>query len=241
MTRMTLIQKVGCVLLISLPLFVCAETVYIDDKIKIGLHQDKDIDSPIIKLLPGGTALEVVKRDTPLTQVKEPGGTSGWIDNRYLVDAAPGRAQLLQLQEKAGKLEAELSALKGNKPTTPAAADTGGDTEKFAVLLKENEELKQQLQSEQLKSGELQAQAAELRNQLSQAVNADSASGAEETETVTATGDTETGVAGLFHFAGSLNWHYLLIGIAVCLILGLIGGVVLMDWMSRRRHGGFRI
>jgi len=103
---MTLIQKVGCVLLISLPLFVCAETVYIDDKIKIGLHQDKDIDSPIIKLLPGGTALEVVKRDTPLTQVKEPGGTSGWIDNRYLVDAAPGRAQLLQLQEKAGKLEA---------------------------------------------------------------------------------------------------------------------------------------
>jgi len=237
MTRRIITKQTGWAFLLFLPLAVFAQTVYIDDKVKIGLHQDNGIDSPIIKLLPAGTALEVVKRDTPFTQVKEPAGASGWIDNRYLVDAAPGRAQLLQLQEKAEKLELELAALKSGGPTTPAVAATEGDSGKFAVLLQENTELKQQLQSEQLKSGELQAQAAELRNQLSQA----GASSAEETEVEAMDENTATGITALLPFSGAPDWRSVLIGIVACLLIGMLGGVYLMDWMSRRRHGGFRI
>ena len=36
-----------------------------------------------------------------------------------------------------------------------------------------------------------------------------------------------------------LSWG--LIGTAVSLLLGFIGGIALFDWMSRRRHGGYRI
>jgi len=36
-----------------------------------------------------------------------------------------------------------------------------------------------------------------------------------------------------------LSWG--LIGTAVALLLGFIGGIALFDWMSRKRHGGYRI
>jgi SH3 domain protein len=35
--------------------------------------------------------------------------------------------------------------------------------------------------------------------------------------------------------------HWGLLGMAVSLFLGILGGIALFDWMSRRRHGGFRI
>ena len=171
--------------------------------------------------------------------MKEPGGSSGWIDNRYLTDAAPGRAQLMQLQEKAGKLEAELSLLKADSQNAAPAPDT--DTQKLAALLKENEELKQQLQSEQLKSGELQAQAAELRNQLSQAGNQDRSAESEEQEAESPADSLTARLMDKFSFSVSLNWQVILAAMAVCLVIGLIGGAYIMDWRGRRRHGGFRI
>jgi SH3 domain protein len=213
-----------------LPSSVTAETVYIDDKVMIGLHQDQDIDSAIIKLLPGGGALEVLKRDTEFTQVKEPGGASGWIDNRYLVDAAPGTAEVQQAQEKIARLEADLSALKQGQKTTAAFA-TGN--QKLDALSKENEQLKQQLQSEQLKAGEFQAQAAELRNQLDRG-DAGARDGAANDSS-----DSDQ-ASGPGSGSGNSGWFTGLIGI-VCIIIGLIGGACYMDWYSRRKHGGFRI
>ena len=238
MATMTFAYRVGLLLFFSMPLIALAETVYINDKVTVGLHQDKDVDSAITKTLTSGTALEVLKRDTPLTQVKEPAGTIGWIDNRYLADAAPGRSQLLQLQEKAGKLEAELSALKANSQNISPSSDA--DAQKFAMVLKENQSLQQQLQSEQLKAGELQAQASELRNQLSQAGARERST--VETDSQATSGITMTGIQDKFGFiTDNLNWRTILAGMAVCIVIGLIGGAWLMDWAFRRRHGGFRI
>ena len=235
MAKMGFSYGVGLLLVILMPLPGFAATIYIDDKVMVGLHQDKDVDSPIIKTLPSGTVLELLKRDTPLSQVKEPAGSSGWIDNRYLADAAPGRAQLAQLQEKAAKLETELSTLKANSQN--ASPPAGADAQKLAGLLKENEELNQQLKSERLKTGELQAQAAELRNQLSQAATQErSASGSD------ATTDAAAGASDIFGLSTDYpGWRALLTGIIICIVIGLLGGAFLMDWRNRQRHGGFRI
>jgi SH3 domain protein len=225
-------------LLSILPLTATAENVYIDDKVMVGLHQDKDIDSAIIKLIPGGTSLEVLKRDSAFTQVKEPGGTSGWIDNHYLVDSPPGRAQTLQLQEKITRLEGELSVLKTGRPAPPAA---GTDNQDVAALDKENGELKQQLQSAQLKVGEFQAQVAELRNQLSQLTSAPDVGDKQvAAEAITVNADSnQPGWPGLP--VANLGWRVIATGIVACLLIGLVSGILLMDWNNRRRHGGFRI
>jgi SH3 domain protein len=37
----------------------------------------------------------------------------------------------------------------------------------------------------------------------------------------------------------SLSWG--LIGSSVALLLGFVGGIALFDWMSRKRHGGYRV
>ena len=238
MNKRTSLCRATCLLLFILPLMATAENAYIDDKVMIGLHQDKDIDSAIIKLLPGGTALEVLKRDSTFTQVKEPGGASGWIDNHYLVDSPPGRAQTLQLQEKITRLEGELSALKTGQPASPAA---GTDNQDVAALGKENGELKQQLQSAQLKVGEFQAQVAELRNQLSQLTSGPDIADkqvAEEAATVNANSNQP---AWMGFAVANPGWRVIATGIATCLLIGLISGILLMDWNNRRRHGGFRI
>lgn len=221
------------IMFLLLPLAVVAETAYIDDKIMVGLHQDKDIDSPIISLLPGGTTLTIIKSDTPLTQVQEPGGASGWIDNRYLTSTAPGNARLLQLQEQVSTLEAELTSLRTTTAGTPEPA--GPAVEILAALEKENAELQQKLQSERLRAGEMEAKAAELRNQLSKA-------GVPAADKVQdAAGEAGAGAVQFALGPFDLNARSILIGMLACAMIGLIGGIALMDWNNRRRHGGFRV
>ncbi len=62
-----------------------AETVYVIDELKIGLHESASINSPIVKLVPSGTELTVMERGDDLVKVKEPEGQQGWINNKYLV------------------------------------------------------------------------------------------------------------------------------------------------------------
>jgi uncharacterized protein YgiM (DUF1202 family) len=238
-----------CVILLMLliPAMVIAESVYIDDKLMVGLHQDKSVDSPILKVLPGGTTLEIVRRDTPLSQVKDPDGTTGWIDNKYLTDAAPGRAQLQTALDQISKLEAEIASLKSAAVST---APTGPDD--VVKITKENEELKQLLKSERLRIGELQTQTAELRNKLAKSNGGDSDL-IEQLDTLTREkaelekelGKIKTGTQPsqekIKLEIGEFDWKRMLISVAVSLLIGFIAGLLLLDWMNRRRHGGFRI
>lgn len=223
-----------------------AEDIYLDDKIMVGLHQDKSVDTPIIKLLPGGTRLDLVKRDSPLSQVRDADGIYGWIDNNYLTDTPPGRAQLQIALEKVARLEEELANLR----TSPATGVRSQDGQQTSALAKENEELKQLVKSERLRVGELQAQSAELKNKLGQMpdnsklVNQLQQLKQEKTELVNRLESLETGKKTERNITidmGEINWKKLLIYIGAGLVIGFILGLYLMDLVIRRRHGGFRI
>ena len=234
-------------LLMSLP--AGAVAIYIDDQLQVGLHQDKAIDSAILKLLPSGTMLELIKRDTPMSQVREPGGNSGWIDNRYLKDTAPGRAQLVEAQNKIATLEKALADAKTTAPVTGTATPGSND----AKLAKENKELTDLLKSERLRVGELQAQIADLRNKLGKSVNeteeelqAQIEKLVHEKETLEKTLAQARSIQSSTLTPnqislGEFNWRKMLIAIGISLLAGLFGGVWLMDWFIRRRHGGFRV
>ena len=90
-------------ILCLLTTIVHAETVYVIDELNIGLHEDRTIDSPIIKLVPSGTSLSVIERENDLIHVQEAGGTKGWINSKYVVVEKPGKSRITELK-KATKL-----------------------------------------------------------------------------------------------------------------------------------------
>ena len=241
--------KLNYILLFCLLTFtvtVAAKTVFINDRVMIGIHQEKSVDTPIVKLVPGGTSLDLIKQDEPLSQIRDPDGIIGWVDNTYLTETEPGRAQLAAAESKMEKLAEELEQLKS--VTGPAATEQDGDPGNS--LLKENEELKQLLKSERLRVGELQAQTAELKNRLSgmpqpsvdtgmlDELSSENKLLRQELEKSRTTINTREPVEISL---GDLDWKKLLIVIAVSLLTGIVTGIYLLDLKLRKRHGGFRI
>ena len=222
-----------------------AETAFISAQVEVGLHEERSAHSAILELLPEGTELEVLERDGDAARVRLQDGREGWIPIGYLSAEASAPAELAELRrrlpelmsalerEQAARLEAdqriaaseeELAALRARLSageTGSGEAQTEEDSQilrDFEVLADENRQLKQQI-----------AELEELR--AAAQARADSASGA----TVRADGSGA-------HSPGILErpfWHWLLIGFVLLFAFGL--GAFAVDWLTRRRHGGYRI
>jgi len=205
-----------------------AATVYVTSQLQFGLHADKSIGSAVIKLLPTGAPLELIKTEDSFSYVRTEDGTSGWIDNSYLTEEVP------------------LAGFTAISPSQPASADNAGD----------GSSVEQQLKSERVRTGELQVQIAELRKRLGQDGSNDSlyakidqlAVEKKQLEVQLAQILEGNGPAGEVSRpaadsdeGGLYNLRNLLIALSVALLAGIIAGLYLMDFLYRRRHGGFRI
>jgi len=84
-----------------------AETVYIAERIRIGLRAEILETSAVVKTVETGTPLEVIERFDKLVRVRDPQGTEGWIEARYLSPDPPARLQLSKLQEDLAKSRAQ--------------------------------------------------------------------------------------------------------------------------------------
>ncbi|MBF8269076.1 MAG: hypothetical protein HW386_785 [Gammaproteobacteria bacterium] len=249
------------VLLVLLPfLAVPAESVYITDKLNIGLHEDKTLDSPINLVLPSGTPLEVIKREDKLSFVRTASGVSGWVDNSYLVADGPVGEQVNALTARNTTLEQQLKILQaGGAASSGAANDVAKLSGDYAAL-------QQQFRTERLKVGELEVTIAELRKRQGQdndtealyreidtlretnkALEIKLANAQPGSAPANANGSGEvmadTVSSGLSTAAQSISfsWRNLLIMVLVLIIIGLAAGVYLMDYLNRKRHGGFRV
>lgn len=218
-----------------------AETVYITDELNIGLHQDRSVDSPIIKLLPSGTALTIIQRDNDLVYVRDTAGKQGWINNKYVLNEMPGKSRTVELEKKNAALQQEIKTLKANKPTVAVNNDAA------------TKELERQLNSERLKVGELQAQLTNIKTdianiddsgkmladlkdlkQQNRQLIAQLESSGIDVDISTAPIENESAV--------TLNgWQQILITCLIIFILGIASGAFMLDFNNRRRHGGFRV
>jgi len=236
-----------------------AETVYVTAQIRAGLHEEKSLDSPVTKLVVSGTALEIIKREDSLSFVREPEGTSGWIDNSYLSTETPAPSgQLKEALDRGDVLERRLAEAQQQiadlSAGRPAPAASGTESQRNDALKKQIAEVEQQLKQERLDAGELRAQLAELKKRLG--VNNDNASLYQRIQELEAEkkefevmraggaagGTAAAGNAGPPATAGiTLSAGNLATGLAIALIAGLLAGIYLMDYLNRRRHGGFRV
>ena len=84
---------------------VYAEVVYVTDEVKIGLHKEPSNESPIIKLVPSGTKLNIIERENDLIHVEEPEGVRGWINSQNILNSKPGKTKINELETVKKELE----------------------------------------------------------------------------------------------------------------------------------------
>ena len=225
-------------ILCLLTTIVHAETVYVIDELNIGLHEDRTIDSPIIKLVPSGTSLSVIERENDLIHVQEAGGTKGWINSKYVVVEKPGKSRITELEKSNEALKQEIAQLKTK--TTPS---NGSEAQK---------ELEQQLNSERLKAGDLEAQLAALKTNVADIDNSGKLLADIETlkqENRHLISQLESSGIEVEANSASLSESYTTIGgmkqiivtLLIVFAIGIAGGIFILDFYNRRRHGGFLV
>lgn len=87
-----------------------AETAYVTDSLRLGLHREQDTSDQAFANLVSGTELEVLQRIPNYAEVETSDGQRGWVRSVFLVTEKP--AQLI-VEETIAELEAvrqELTA-----------------------------------------------------------------------------------------------------------------------------------
>jgi SH3 domain protein len=135
-----------------------AETGYVTDMLRLGLHEASDTSDEPIENLTSGTALEVLERTSLYLRVRTEQGREGWVKAAYVVGEKPARARVAELeaetavlrealeQANAARTEAEgtASRLGARAEAREDSRDAVGET--LARLRRENEDLEGRLE-----------------------------------------------------------------------------------------------
>lgn len=84
-----------------------AETRYVSDQLEITLRSGTSTRHEILRMLPSGIALEVLKVDNQsgYTRVRTSQGQMGWVLTRFLMKTPAARNQLLRMEKKLAEVE----------------------------------------------------------------------------------------------------------------------------------------
>lgn len=129
---MTRICALG--LLILLPAVeAAAQSAWVSDQFEVMLRSGPSTSNAIERMLPSGTALEVIERDneTGYSRVRTAAGTEGWVLTRYLMNEPSAREQLATLTRRLTNansqgttLTSQLDAVKGEYDTAKRQIST---------------------------------------------------------------------------------------------------------------------
>ncbi len=97
------LRAIAMLLMLGMFTAAQAETVYVAERIRIGLRAEVVETSAVVKTVETGTPLEVIERFDKLARVRDPQGTEGWIEARFLTPDPPARLQLDKLQGDLAK------------------------------------------------------------------------------------------------------------------------------------------
>ena len=130
-----------------LPLTAVAETAYVTDNLRLGIHLAEDTSDRAFRMLESGQPLEVLYRAGSYASVQLPDGVQGFVKANYLVTEKPAKLILAETFAERDALIAELDATK-KALAEPAAAIAG--------LEGQRDELSAQLESAQSQIVDLQ-------------------------------------------------------------------------------------
>jgi len=117
------LSNLGC-LAILLSATALAETAYVTDNLRLGLHQAADTSDRAFRTLESGQELEVLNRDRNYAHVRLPDGVEGHLKAAYLVFDKPARLIVAETQAKVDQLEKELADTREAFAVPGATIDT---------------------------------------------------------------------------------------------------------------------
>ena len=96
-----------------------AETAYVTDSLRLGLHAAPDTSDRAFENLISGTAVEVLERNPNYARVRLTDGREGWVKATFLVTLKPAAARVAELETEMLSLQEAAAAAK----TAQAAAE----------------------------------------------------------------------------------------------------------------------
>ena len=105
-------MRTALLFLIILPFVVLAETAYITDKLRLGLHEAADTSDRAFRTLESGQELEIISRDRNYARIRLPDGEQGHVKAAYLVSEKPARLIVSEMRSSNENFDRKSRALK---------------------------------------------------------------------------------------------------------------------------------
>jgi len=96
-------------LLAALAPSLSAQTAYVTDNLRLGLHRAEDTSDRAFRTLESGQELAILARGPLYAQVRLPDGTEGWVKAGFLVDEKPAKLIVEQTQGELARVQQELN------------------------------------------------------------------------------------------------------------------------------------
>jgi SH3 domain protein len=142
------------VLLLLLPCAALAETAYVTDTLRLGLHEAADTSDRPFRNLESGQTMEVLSRTQYYAHVELPDGTRGYVKAGFLVDQKPAKLIVAETQAEIDRLNAELTELRQSFAAPAATIDS---------LRAQVADLESRLATSEATAAELQEENTDLR------------------------------------------------------------------------------
>jgi SH3 domain protein len=94
-------------LLLAWPALLVAETAYVTDILRLGIHRVEDTSDAPFRNLVSGTELEVLERTPNYARVQTADGEIGWVKSAYLVLDKPAQLRVVETQAALAALREE--------------------------------------------------------------------------------------------------------------------------------------
>jgi len=214
-------------LLILLPASqAAAQSMWVSDQFEVMLRTGPSTNNAIERMLPSGTALEVLERDDEAgyARVRTAAGTEGWVLTRYLMNEASAREQLEALTSRLTNADAQGSSLTSQLDAVKGEYDTA--SRRIAGLEGEKSRLEEELAEIKRTAANVLAindQNKQLRDQLA---NAEIQAATLEQQNRELTGETTR--------------YWFMTG-ALVLVVGMVLGIWLprIRWQRKSRYDRF--
>lgn len=127
-------------LMLTVPVTAAAETVYINDMLRVGIRAEPNSSLSPIAIVTTGEALQVLEKRRGYLLVETENGVKGWINDAYASSEMPARRRIAEIEAERERLDDEVK--QWQEQAARASAETQELSARVDELTDENGDLR---------------------------------------------------------------------------------------------------